>query len=334
MKPGILSLLLIVVLGVGFIQSGNYGQRPAKTPIAPAAPRRPVQALGETTAYRRVKHALGETPVPRQPRRIVSLSAAVTDSLVALGIRPVLVESGWKSGALPPYLADGLQGITTVRRTGGISLEALLDAEPDLILVSSTQDAKLYGQLSRIAPTVVFDIPLSGNRDAILLEVGAVLGLPQQAQQRLAAYRRRVERAKAALAKRAGGQSVVFLRFRQHTCVIYAQTTMFGPLLFDQLGLVADAAMPRSMSPGGWDVLSLERLSTLRPAHIFAVVDADSTAYYAGVTATPIWKRIPAVCDGRVHLVAATTWIGGDGVLASEAIMRDVLAAMLPEGTP
>jgi iron complex transport system substrate-binding protein len=277
---------------------------------------------------------LGECRVPRQPRRIVSLSSAATDSLVALGMRPVLVESAWKSAAAAPYLAGGLQGTAAVRRAGGISLEAVLDAQPDLILAGSTQDARNYELLSRIAPTVVLETALAGSRETILLDVGDVLGVPQRARGRLAEYRRRCAQAKAALAESARNEPVVFLRFRQHTCVIYAQTQMFGPLLFEQLGLRPDAAMPRSMSPGGWDVLSLERLSTLRPAHIFAVVDSDSAAYYAYVAATPIWKAIPAVRNGRVHRVAASTWLGGEGILANEAIIEDVLAAMIPGRRP
>jgi iron complex transport system substrate-binding protein len=158
--------------------------------------------------------------------------------------------------------------------------------------------------------------------------------MSEQARRRLAQYREHVARAKSRLAEKACGQSVVFLRFRQHTCVVYAQTLMFGPLLFDRLGLTADPAMPPTMAPGGWDVLSIERLSTLHAAHIFTVIDADSESYRDHVASTPMWRRIPAVQNGSVHRVEATTWLGGDGVLANEAIVDDVLAALVPEGAP
>ena len=171
------------------------------------------------------------------------------------------------------------------------------------------------------------------DRETVLLDVGDVLGVPDRARRRLAEYYGRVERGRATLAQCAD-QPVVFLRFRQHTCVIYARTLMFGPLLFDRLGLTPDPAMPLNMSAGGWDVLSIERLSTLRAAHVFAVVDADSEAYYGYVAGTPIWRRLSAASSGRVHRVAASTWLGGDGVLANEAILGDVLAAMTPEGAP
>ena len=107
---------------------------------------------------------------------------------------------------------------------------------------------------------------------------------------------------------------------------------MFGPLLFEQLRLSPDPAMPMVMSSGGWDVLSVERLSKLSAEHIFMVVDLDSEAYLRGVAQTPIWRNIPAVTHDHVHRVAAETWLGGEGILGCEAIINDVLAAMTPRG--
>jgi iron complex transport system substrate-binding protein len=116
--------------------------------------------------------------------------------------------------------------------------------------------------------------------------------------------------------------------------VVYTQTAMFGPLLFDELGLTPDPAMPRISKPRGWDILSVERLASLQAEHIFTVVESDSERYFNSVADTAVWQQIPAVRNHRVHVVAASTWIGGDGVLANEAIFRDVLGAIAPEGTP
>ena len=252
-----------------------------------------------------VRHPLGTTKVPPAPRRIVSLTNAATDSLVALGVRPVLVESAWKSNGVAPYLAAGLEGVPALRRVGTINLEAVLEAKPDLILAGTTQDGRLYGPLSKIAPTVCLGGGTAPNREMAILEVAAALGMSQRANRRLAEYHQFLARAKRELAGIAP-QPVIFLRFRQRTCVVYTRTSMFGPLLFDDLGLTPDAAMPQGMAPGGWDVLSVERLSTLRARRIFMVVDTDSETYLADVAETPIWRQIPAVRDGRVYRVAAS----------------------------
>ena len=68
---------------------------------------------------------------------------------------------------------------------------------------------------------------------------------------------------------------------------------MFGPLLFEQLGLTPDPVMPVVMPGGGWDVLSVERLSTLTAEHIFMVIDPDSEIYLSRVTDTPICATSP-----------------------------------------
>jgi ABC-type Fe3+-citrate transport system substrate-binding protein len=173
----------------------------------------------------------------------------------------------------------------------------------------------------------------SGDREAPILDVGDVLGLAGPARRRLDDYRQYRERARKTLSAKAKGQPVAFLRFRRNTCVIYARSTMFGPLLFEQLKLAPDPAMPMVMSSGGWDVLSVERLSKLTAEHIFMVVDPDSEAYLRGVAETPIWRAIPAVRHDHVHRVASKTWLSGEGVLGCEAITADVLAAMAPQGT-
>ena len=244
----------------------------------------------------------------------------------------MLATTSWKDENAVSYLGDRLRGVKLIRQTGSINLEEVLAAKPDLILAGS-RDAQLFSQLSKIAPTVCLASDGSGDRENRILDVGDVVGQPDAARARRDEFRRHVGEAKATLAEHAAGQSVVFLRFRRNTCVIYTRASMFGPLLFDQLGLVPDPVMPVVMPGGGWDVLSVERLSTLTAEHIFMVIDPDSEIYLSRVMDTPIWRDLPAVKHGHVHRVASSTWLGGDGVLGCEAIVNDVLAAMIPKGT-
>jgi len=290
-----------------------------------------VEIVAETPEYRLVRHRFGETKVPLAPRRIASLTGAATDGLVALGIRPVIAEGSWMSEGPPPYLAERLKGVPLIRQGRGVNLEAVLAAKPDLIFTGGFQDAKLYGQLSKIAPTVPVTSLTEGYRESRILDVGEVIGQPKLARKRLAEYRQYLKRARAALAAEAKGQPVAFLRFRWNTCVIYTQTGMFGPLLFEQLGLEPDPAMPTVMATGGWDVLSVERLSTLRAEHIFVVIDSNTQMYFDDVAQTPIWRNIPAVKHEHVHQVSLGTWLGGDGLLGCRAIVDDVLAAMISQ---
>ncbi len=293
-----------------------------------------VEVLATTSNYRLVKHMLGKAKVPLAPQRIASLCNAATDSLVALAIRPILVQSGFRTDGPQLYLAKRLKGVPVLPRGNVINLETVLAAKPDLIFASGGENSKYHLQLCKIAPTVFIGSATDGDRENRILDVGKVLGMKRQAERLLAGYHRRLEQARDLLASKASGEPAAFLRFRRDTCVIYTRTAMFGPLLFEQLGLTPDPAMPEVMSGGGWDVLSIERLSELRAEHIFMAVDPDSELYLQGVAKTPIWRDIPAVRHDHVHRIEASTWLSGDGLLGCEAILDDVLAAMAPERSP
>ena len=60
------------------------------------------------------------------------------------------------------------------------------------------------------------------------------------------------------------------------------------------------------------------------------VVDKDSEHYLKNLSESPIWREIPAVKHQYVHRVASGSWLGGDGLLGYEAIVHDVLAAVVP----
>ncbi|HEX3598635.1 MAG TPA: ABC transporter substrate-binding protein [Lacipirellulaceae bacterium] len=330
MTSKLVVICLLVAFGWAAVKSsdlGKVGDRFQKPKTPPSV--RQVKILSEDETHRRVKHVLGETEVPISPQRIASLSSAGTDSLLALGIKPVLATTSWMAEGSASYLAGRLKGVKLIRQAGSVNLEEILAAKPDLILANS-RDARLYGQLSKIAPTVCLAADGSGDRENRILDLGDIVGRAAEARARRDEYRRHVAEAKEALAAHAAGQPVVFLRFRRNTCVIYTQASMFGPLLFKQLGLTPDPTMPIAMTGGGWDVLSVERLSTLQAEHIFMVIDPDSEVYLRQVMDTPIWKQLPAVQHDHVHRVASSTWLGGDGILGCEAILADVLAAMIP----
>jgi iron complex transport system substrate-binding protein len=319
---------MLLLCGGAFMLSGDYGRGTDGGAVAKnqAKPAPAVEIIEEAADYRLVKHLLGSTSVPHAPQRIASLNSAITDSLVALGQRPVVVESSWDPSAPAAYLADRLHNVSVIGQGGAVNLEIIIAAKPDLIFIANAQDGRLFDQLGKIAPTVFLSVS-EGAADRIILDVGAAIGMRAQAEKRLAEYEHRLAGARKSLAKSIGGEPVVFLRFRMNTCVIYSRgPTMVGPLLFDRLKLTPDPMAPAVMGRGGWDVLSVERLSMLRAEHLFAVVDRGSERYYEQVAATSIWRDIPAVKHGHVHHVAAGTWLS-NGILAYEAVLDDLAAA-------
>lgn len=331
MKLAITALLAAAIMGWALVRTGQIAVEVQRSGAGrQSLQARPVVLLEETDDYRIVKHPLGETRAPRRPQRIVSLVAAANDGLIALGVKPVLaVGSMWTPRGKNGYLDQQLADVPRLSQSGGVNLEAIYAAHPDLI-IAGARELRAYGQLSKIAPTICMPTDASGDRELSLLDVGVAIGKEHEANQRLAEHKAKVAAARQTLAGSAAGQQVTFLRFRKGTCVIYTRTAMFGPLLFEQLALTPDPHTPDVMHSGGWDVLSVERLSMLQADHIFALVDPDSESYLAKVADTAIWRNIPAVRKRQFHRVEADVWLGGDGVIGTEAIVDDVLAAMKP----
>lgn len=105
--------------------------------------------IAETPKTRTVRHIFGETELPARPERVASLG--VEDELVTLGVTPVV----W---AAEDYLKPTLPEVPTAGASYEPNLEAVVAAEPDLILLQQSEgfeDRTMYEQLSRVAPTVV-----------------------------------------------------------------------------------------------------------------------------------------------------------------------------------
>lgn len=101
-----------------------------------------------------VQHAAGISGVPKTPKRVVVLDTGELDSVLALGIRPIGAVTALGTG-FPSYLKGRTEGIADVGTIQQPSLERIAALKPDLILTSKLRHGTLYGQLSRIAPTVM-----------------------------------------------------------------------------------------------------------------------------------------------------------------------------------
>ena len=112
-------------------------------------------ALAQSTFPATVDHELGTLKLETAPKRVVALEYSFVDALLALGVEPV----GMAKDDIPPYLADEVADIPSVGSRYELNLEAILALEPDLILADLSRNKELYGQISKIAPTAVFDCP-------------------------------------------------------------------------------------------------------------------------------------------------------------------------------
>lgn len=95
-----------------------------------------VEVIEETARNRLIRHEFGETRIPAQPERVVSLTVALTDAILKLGLEAPVGAAPFAGGEYAPYLADDLAEVPKVGNDEyTLNLEAILAQQPDLILL-------------------------------------------------------------------------------------------------------------------------------------------------------------------------------------------------------
>lgn len=164
----------------------------------------PAMALDCEAGLRAFSHLAGESCIPENPQRIV---ATRSDSIATplLDIGAPIVGAGFRTDNDITYLrgAADIFGMAFVEQAGltqvGESepdLEAIAALEPDLIILPTWQ-AELAEKTSVIAPTIVLadNLPYLDHL-AMLADAAGMSGVYQE---RLVAYRAKIERIKAQL---------------------------------------------------------------------------------------------------------------------------------------
>ncbi|MEM9806122.1 MAG: iron-siderophore ABC transporter substrate-binding protein [Cyanobacteria bacterium P01_D01_bin.56] len=155
---------------------------------------------------RTVTHEMGKTKICGIPQRIVVLGPYVLEPLLALNMQPVGYAGhiAFHQGDYTepsqqiPYLGNQItQPIANVGLAYTPSIEALVKAEPDLILGLDDMNAEQYETLSKLAPTLLFDYE---NTERTLKTIAQTLNRLEQADQLLIQTAKQVDAAQKAFA--------------------------------------------------------------------------------------------------------------------------------------
>ncbi|QNH95340.1 ABC transporter substrate-binding protein [Corynebacterium anserum] len=138
-----------------------------------------------------ITHSMGQTDVPKNPKRIVTMSSTWTDALMSLDV-PITAEvvSTSMNGTQRFPWQDASAFTDTERIEYGmdmndVSIEKILALKPDVILAGWVPDKKFYDRLSDIAPTVPVLQKDTGVDDwhEITRLAGRITGKEEQAEQ-------------------------------------------------------------------------------------------------------------------------------------------------------
>lgn len=319
----IVSALLALLLGVAACE-----RAPAADVTLPArdAPRTP--AAGAAPAVATPAGVIDDSGRPLQatepPRRIISLIPAVTETLVALGVRDRLV-------ARTNYDRDpALAALPSVG--GGLtpSVEWLATRQPDLVV--AWPDATSRSLVERLR---ALDIPVYAARTETLADafrtirnLGELLGVPARADSLEAALRAELDSVRAATAGRPR-PSVLYLASLDPPAAA-------GPGTF--IGELIDAAGGRNILDDAgwpWPQVAVEEIVRRRPDVIILSLGGPGAAGAAERLRTlPGWSDLPAVRHGRVHTVDPDRFNRpGPGVVHAARALMTLLHPEVAGGT-
>lgn len=294
-----MTILLLVLLAVLSASCASSEAGKAPVPVEADKPAASQTAASEQPAQRIVQHDAGQTTVTGEPQKIATLDYRLADQLLALGIKPYASATYMGSLELPYLDRDALTGVIPLGDTP--NLEAVAEAEPDLIL---SRDAKVYDELSKIAPTAILEPPTDWRTG--FLTTGDIVNKQEEARKWLEQYDQQLAEARKRIAEHVKpGETFMYLRIQPKVIRVYGPNHGFAEVLFSGLGLTPAPGIEAIKKA---EQISLESLPDFNPDYLFLEVgssgdDAAAQADYETYAATSIWKNLDAVKKGRVYSV-------------------------------
>ena len=275
----------------------------------------PALAQAQTDATPSVVAAtFGRLPSPARVQRVFAAGPPAGVLVAALAPEKLL---GWPFPLSPQarqLLGPVTAGLPHRGRLAGrgstVSVETLLQLQPDLILDAGTADATYVSGARRVSeqtglPTVLVQGRLADHA-AQLREVGNLLGVPERAAL-LAAH------ADATLALAAQVRADVPLAQRPRVYFGRSadglETGLDGSINVEVLDFAAGRNVAAAAGKGSLTRVSLEQILAWNPE----VIVTQEPAFASRVRTDPLWRSLPAVQNGRVHCapVLPFGWLDG-----------------------
>ncbi|WP_138756235.1 iron-siderophore ABC transporter substrate-binding protein [Paenibacillus sinopodophylli] len=325
----ILSMLLLIGLLAGCGTNENAANQAAAntaeqagSPTAAPDAESPSAAADETRIIKTVK---GDIEVPLHPKKVAGMLYVFADHLLALGIEPHAMVT-YNDLGFPEYLADQMKDTLVIGSGEAPNFEALLQAEPDLILASKTLNEANYEQLSKIAPTILFDNENEGDWERFR-ETAAVFGMEAEADRIQAEYNTKVTVVHDKLATAAPDETVAFMRVQDKQLQLIQPSDNFT--LFGALGLTPVSVEGIDFKDS-WNVpISAEVLPELNPDRMFIILRPGDENKLAldHIMETPIWTYLNAVKNERVYIGDANLWFAGFGPIGLSKVIDEIAAS-------
>lgn len=248
----------------------------------------------------KVATKFGEVSIDAEPKRVVALGWGDAETALALDVQPVGASDWLAFGGdgVGPWAKDRYTTPPKIIGTLEPSYEEIAALAPDIILdTKSSGDQKRYDQLTKIAPTI--GVPQGGDNyvtpvDKQVTMISTALGRADEGK----ALLKDITDDFAATAKenpQFAGKTITVAAFSSEGWGAYISSTERVQFM-EKLGFT-NSPVINKMEPDRFSVrISAEKLELL-DADLLVVMPIGKTR--ADVEGQPLFKKIPAVQDGR-----------------------------------
>lgn len=242
------------------------------------------------------------------PQRIVALEWLPVELLLALGVMPYGVADipNYRLWVNEPALPDTV--IDVGLRTEP-NLELLTQMKPSFLVWSAGYGPSAE-KLARIAPGRGFTFS-DGKRPLMmaqrsLSEMAELIGKQQQAKRHLADFDALMESLRPRFARRGDRPLLLITLLDSRHVLVFAQNCLFQAVL-DRFAI--KNAWQGETTFWGSATVGIDRLAAYRDADVICF-DHGNAREMAQLMATPLWRAMPFVREGRFQRVPAVWFYG------------------------
>lgn len=284
------------------------------------------ESVGQETI--KVTDAKGEVEIPANPKRIVDLSGN-SDILSILGYKVIGTANSdaYDYTKFPSYLEETLQGATILGYSmqDTMDIEAVMNVEPDLIIISTVQE-KMYEQLKSIAPTVMIQLEALDWKEDIRT-IATVFHKTQEAEKWIEEYEKKANEIGTTI-KQTMGEDTSYLSFLASGGQFFVFSGAgFGSVLYDDMGLAIPAGMPEQ-SDISLPVVTYEGLTAIQADTIFVIATEEDLAE---LQANSIWNSLPAVKNKKVIVLPSSPYFNQGYSPIGRQLLLDEIAEFIHE---
>lgn len=268
-----------------------------------------------------VTDEFGEVEIPKEPKRVAAIY--LEDYMKALGVEPI-VQWYHPSWGKQDYLALDVPQFDI---SG--NMEALLEHNPDLIIVDGSVDAAKYELYSKVAPTYRLPEKILEEPSKIVETIANLLGIPEKAERVKNNYQEKIAKAKDELQKAIGDETVAVIRLNvaDKTIALFGVHNRYTGNIYKEMGLTPHP-LARDMKEYH-EILSEEIIPELDAEHIIVFPSngtwtSEENKDAIALLENPLWKSVPAFKNGHVYKADRTHWQSG-AITANSMKIDDLL---------